>query len=250
MSLKMRGQLFRRICRANSCRNWVFEALNRCGTRFALPQSETSERSEVRHPIASCLESFHSCWVERLLYNVEKCKAIYAHRLSGWQIIVRLLHGIIKDVGVPVLLWTDSFPVLCSGPLWRDGALAMFCLSPATPNLTNTQKLSWKKESISLWRSAQWVVIMTRPLIRAWWSYKTHFGLTAVFQLRCFMVVQHIGMPSLLSGKQPMRSTTPSCLWRGRGQSGSTITPPLHYHHFASTSLYASRTTIMVARTS
>ena len=41
-------------------------------TRFALPQIESSERSEDRRPIASRLESFNSCWVGRLLYDVEK----------------------------------------------------------------------------------------------------------------------------------------------------------------------------------
>ena len=43
---------------------------------FALSQSETTERSEVRRPIASRLESFNSCWVGRLLYDVEKCKVV------------------------------------------------------------------------------------------------------------------------------------------------------------------------------
>ena len=45
----------------------VIEFLNRA--RFALPQSETSERSEVRCLIASRFESLNSCWVERLLYD-------------------------------------------------------------------------------------------------------------------------------------------------------------------------------------
>ena len=37
---------------------------------------ETSERSEVKRPIAFRLESLNFCWVERLMYDVEKCKVI------------------------------------------------------------------------------------------------------------------------------------------------------------------------------
>ena len=51
-----------------------FEVLNR--TRFALLQSETSDRSEVRYRIASRLESLNSCWVGRMLYDFEKCKVV------------------------------------------------------------------------------------------------------------------------------------------------------------------------------
>ena len=65
------GIVIWKVCRVDSCRNCVFEALNK--TRFALPQSKTSERSEVNRPIASRFESFHSCWVERRLYDVKKC---------------------------------------------------------------------------------------------------------------------------------------------------------------------------------
>ena len=74
MPFKKRGQLPERLCRVDNCRNCVFEALNRA--RFALPQSETSQRSEVRHSIASQLESLNSCWVGRLVYDIEKCKVV------------------------------------------------------------------------------------------------------------------------------------------------------------------------------
>ena len=43
---------------------------------FALLQSETRQGLEVRHPIASRLESLNSCWVGRLLYDVEKFKVV------------------------------------------------------------------------------------------------------------------------------------------------------------------------------
>ena len=74
MSLKKRGWLSRRLCRVDSSRNWVFEAFKK--TRFVLPQSETNERSEIKRPIASRLESFNFSWVGCRLYNNEKCKVV------------------------------------------------------------------------------------------------------------------------------------------------------------------------------
>ena len=64
VSLKKSGLLSGRFCSVDSCRNWVYEALNR--TRFVLSQSETSERSELKCPIASRLQSLISWWVGRL----------------------------------------------------------------------------------------------------------------------------------------------------------------------------------------
>ena len=63
-----------RLCRVDSYINRFFQALNK--TRFNVPQSETSERSEVGRPIISHLESLKSCWVGRLLYDVKKCKVV------------------------------------------------------------------------------------------------------------------------------------------------------------------------------
>ena len=74
MSLKKKGYLSGRLCRVDSCRNGVLEAQHR--TRPALPRSETSERSEVRRPIAFRFESLNSCWVGHLLYDVEKLKVV------------------------------------------------------------------------------------------------------------------------------------------------------------------------------
>ena len=88
VSLKKRGYLFGKLCRVDRWRNWVFEALN--NTKFALPQSEILERSEVRRSEASLRELCTSWKVGRLWKDVETCKVVSsAYKWIGQEVWFR-----------------------------------------------------------------------------------------------------------------------------------------------------------------